>query len=378
MEIPTFATRLLMFACWAVCIPAPLNGQCRLDPKASKAEFKLGRKCLGRETLACLSYLDRYADCGMKASVMEALKPQLGKLPARYAGMVNQYFAQKQKSEASAELVELVRTGGLRAARPERAKRLLESGADPNATLGGVPIVVHALVKFSSSDATALWEAGARPEPIATYGKHVLRASAYDGYVPAIRYCLERDVPVDSDEELSDADQLKAPFRFVQASALSNAVMTGRVEATKILLSAGADPNRASRGREPPIVLACYSGWGHEKEIVELLLGAGAKPTSEALNRAVRSGHGDVVDILLRAGVQVTDDVLARSAAPCGSGALLEMQGLIEQRNRGDQLDEYKITQYRGWMRERTNGRCDLWILERLIKTKSETKVEQQ
>jgi hypothetical protein len=84
---------------------------------------------------------------------------------------------------------------------------------------------------------------------------------------------------------------------------LEHAVHKGQLVAVRALLAAGADPNARADNGLTPLMLASAQG---EPEIVEELLKAGADPRLHgpvrwtALEQAVANGHPEVVDTLLR------------------------------------------------------------------------------
>jgi hypothetical protein len=84
---------------------------------------------------------------------------------------------------------------------------------------------------------------------------------------------------------------------------LLHAVHKGQPGSVRALIAAGADPNVRSGNRLTPLMLAAAQG---EPEIVEELLKAGADPRLRgpvrwtALEQAVANGHPGVVDALLR------------------------------------------------------------------------------
>ena len=83
--------------------------------------------------------------------------------------------------------------------------------------------------------------------------------------------------------------------------------MQGEKEIVQILLEAGADPNQESRGEDEGAPLCAAASWGHT-EIVRLLLGHGADPNviekgpMTALIWARQNGHAETVELLLAAG----------------------------------------------------------------------------
>jgi len=94
---------------------------------------------------------------------------------------------------------------------------------------------------------------------------------------------------------------------------LGAAVRHNNVNATRVLLDRGADPNL--KGADYPLFEACY-----HPECVRLLLAAGVSLTQPegVLERAAYCGKAEVVEMLIRAGAAVD----ARPAAAGGSSAL--------------------------------------------------------
>lgn len=88
------------------------------------------------------------------------------------------------------------------------------------------------------------------------------------------------------------------------------AAVQGETEIVRMLLGAGADPNRESEGETEGTPLCAAASWGRT-EIVRLLLQHGADPNAiersseermTALKWARQNGHADVVAVLLEAG----------------------------------------------------------------------------
>lgn len=92
---------------------------------------------------------------------------------------------------------------------------------------------------------------------------------------------------------------------------LLTAVKEGKVNMTRSLLEAGANPRRHEAGyaRQAPLHYACRSG--HHVTIVRLLIEAGADVNTKdragwtPLHYACRHGHADIVQLLLDAGADV-------------------------------------------------------------------------
>ncbi|MGA6173511.1 ankyrin repeat domain-containing protein [Streptomyces sp. NPDC012600] len=90
-------------------------------------------------------------------------------------------------------------------------------------------------------------------------------------------------------------------------TALYLAAVHDRPEAVRLLLTAGADPNRAS-GPEAGDLPLCGAACGGHTEVVAALLAAGARPDLReefgftALRWAVGLGHASTVEVLLAGG----------------------------------------------------------------------------
>ncbi|MBT2900340.1 ankyrin repeat domain-containing protein [Streptomyces sp. McG3] len=90
-------------------------------------------------------------------------------------------------------------------------------------------------------------------------------------------------------------------------TALYLASVQDRLEAVRLLLAGGADPNRAS-GPEASDLPLCGAACGGHTEVVEALLSAGARPDLReefgftALRWAVGLGHAPTVEVLLARG----------------------------------------------------------------------------
>jgi ankyrin repeat protein len=99
-----------------------------------------------------------------------------------------------------------------------------------------------------------------------------------------------------------------AKVKPVVSAALGSAAARGPIEAVKLLLDSGANPNARSKlGGYTPLMLAAYSE-NVSAETVELLLKSGADPKAKAengetpLSLAKKRGNTRVVEILEKAG----------------------------------------------------------------------------
>lgn len=113
--------------------------------------------------------------------------------------------------------------------------------------------------------------------------------AAARGDVNVVRRLLESGAPVDSID--SDGD-----------TALKGAATTGELEAVRVLIELGADPNRpAGILGTPPLM--CAAEMGHA-DVVAHLLRSGANPAATnnkgqtALMMAERNGHGEIAALL--------------------------------------------------------------------------------
>jgi Ankyrin repeats (3 copies) len=94
---------------------------------------------------------------------------------------------------------------------------------------------------------------------------------------------------------------------------LIGAASHGRLEAVRLLLDWGADPNLVVRDEGTPLIVAARDGW---TDIVALLLDRGARIDQvypgyygNALNQASRYGHMGVVKLLVARGADVNAQV---------------------------------------------------------------------
>ena len=125
----------------------------------------------------------------------------------------------------------------------------------------------------------------------------------------AVQRLLERSTwLVSAEEDWSEAEAFAARMPFAaHATPLVRAAGVGDVEIARLLLAAGADPNRlcGCAGAETPLWTATLIG---SSELVALLLGAGANPNEPAfagatpLHVAEQRGRQDLAGLLLRAG----------------------------------------------------------------------------
>ena len=190
------------------------------------------------------------------------------------------------------------RAGGL----TEVARLLLAAGADPGARPDGegsrwTPLLCAVAGEANAGITALLLEHGARPDD------HVLYLAAFDDSHESLRLLLPhaRDVAA--------------------TTALSAPVSTGDVTAARLLLAAGADPNRLldagllgeSHEQEPPVPpLSAAVALGAGPELTGLLLEHGADPNMPGpdgrtpYQQAARTGQDEVAEQLARHGAGTT------------------------------------------------------------------------
>ena len=84
-------------------------------------------------------------------------------------------------------------------------------------------------------------------------------------------------------------------------TALHAAIHEGHAGVVALLIQAGADVEHGMKGGQTPLTAACVGS--RPAGVVELLLAAGAKPSSAALYTASRHGNVSQVELLIGAGV---------------------------------------------------------------------------
>ena len=196
------------------------------------------------------------------------------------------------------------RSGGLLAT----ARLLLDAGADPTATAGGrrgdwTPLRCAVAGVANPAVVRLLLERGAVPDDHDVY----LACFGGDGH-ESLRLLLEHMPDVS------------------QTTALSAPVSTGDIEGVRLLLEAGADPNRPlprDEGDQPWPALYAAIRSGCPAELVELLLEHGADPTAAGpdgrspFRLAVSLGSGDLAALLLRNGARDDSTDAERFLSAC-------------------------------------------------------------
>lgn len=90
-----------------------------------------------------------------------------------------------------------------------------------------------------------------------------------------------------------------ASWRAWRAAPLLHAARDGRADEVRSLLAGGADPNAAGREGDTPLRAAIR---GAHAEIADALVQAGAEPTREAIDAALRYDRRDMLIALVEAG----------------------------------------------------------------------------
>jgi len=221
----------------------------------------------------------------------------------------------------------------------EVARLLLAAGADPGARQGGAggqwtPLLCAVAGEANAGITALLLEHGARTDD------HVLYLAAFDASHESLRLLL----PYAPD--------------IATTTALSAPISTGDVTAARLLLDAGADPNRLleaellgeSHEQEPPVPpLSAAVALEAGPELTGLLLEYGAAPDVPGpdgrtpYQQAARSGQDQVAELLARHGadtaLSAADELLAacRRADRAAATALLAADpGLAGRLSAGD------------------------------------------
>jgi ankyrin repeat protein len=191
-------------------------------------------------------------------------------------------------------------------------RRLLSSGADVNGPLdrGATTPLVAAARRRQAEMAGVLLSAGADPFGVTSFDEDALSAAVNAG----------------ADDVLSllvDAGHRARAERSRYRRAMVAAAGSGRVKPLRLLLAAGADPERGDdKSGESPLH---YAAAGGQTEIVRLLIEAGARPDVPdhrgfpPLVEAARNGHEDAVRELLNHGARSGLQDALEAAAVAGT-----------------------------------------------------------
>ncbi len=214
--------------------------------------------------------------------------------------------------------------------RPDAVTAMLAAGADAKVpdNKRGLTALHHALAspKYSSSEIAAeLLVSGADPEHKAKDGYTPLMSAVDSGKVAKISLVLSESVNVDAQakdgrraltiaagngheklvKRLLSAGA-KADGGSAKITALTQGLRAGSYATVKLLLDAGADPNRAAADGRKPLMLAARAGLD---ESVRILLDKGAdvngrnrQDGSTALMWAANNGHKQLVELLIDRG----------------------------------------------------------------------------
>jgi len=192
-------------------------------------------------------------------------------------------------------------------------KRLLERGADVNVTLhgGSTTPLIEAARRGQVEVVRALLSAGADPLATTLLEGDALSAAVRAGSDDALALLIEA---------ARRAGARKGAYR----RAVVDAAQAGRAEALRLLLAAGADPDRGddATGRTPLHIAAATGKAG----VVAQLIRAGARPDAPdhrglpALIEATQNGHAEVVRVLLKHGAR--SKLQEGLSEACGAGHL--------------------------------------------------------
>ncbi|GAB3416113.1 ankyrin repeat domain-containing protein [Flindersiella endophytica] len=207
----------------------------------------------------------------------------------------------------------------------ETARLLLDTGADPNVTVGGrpgdrgycSPLFAAAGCAHNPAITALLLERGARVDP------HTVYLAAFEPSRGCLRLLLDHAQGVDVSE------------------ALAASISIGDAEGVRLLLAAGADPNAGFGGdllgedhadHAPDPVLALHAAIEHHgsAELVGALLAAGATPDTPGIDGrsphqlAVRHGRADLARLLVGYGARpdaTEADLFLSACLNAGRGA---------------------------------------------------------
>jgi uncharacterized protein len=200
----------------------------------------------------------------------------------------------------------------------ERLTALIEQGADVNQPHPDGMTALHWAVHHDDLEAArTLLKAGADPEAVNRYGVMPLSLAATNGNRGGFGCCWRRALPC------------RRPCRAGE-TPLMTAARTGKADAVRALLDAGAEASEAEGNGQTALMWAAAEG---HADVVRLLIERGADAHATLTSGwtpyffAVREGRIEVVETLLEAGVDVNAPFspkrVNRQAPPPGSGALL-------------------------------------------------------
>jgi ankyrin repeat protein len=197
--------------------------------------------------------------------------------------------------------------------------RLLSSGADPHAAMPGGETVLMTAARAGPADPVrALLEHGANPNAREHSGQTALMWAAARNNAAAMAVLIARGAELDTRTPRHESATSRSYFSSPPATgftALLFAVRAGQLDATRVLLDAGADvDDTLSDGQSALVVAAANANWA----LASYLLDRGADPNLaeagwNALHQTVRTrrpnpsgglagpiptGHVDSIDVM--------------------------------------------------------------------------------
>lgn len=162
----------------------------------------------------------------------------------------------------------------------------LQQGMDPNASdAAGTTLLMTAAANGNVPLVEILLRVHANPLKINKYGESALALAALNGHVELVRLLVEGGASVN------------APGW----GAIHYAVFNGHATIVTYLIERGADVNVRAPNRYTPLMLAARNG---RREVVRILLGAGANPSlgdlngNTAIGIAQEAGNHDIAGLL--------------------------------------------------------------------------------
>jgi uncharacterized protein len=198
----------------------------------------------------------------------------------------------------------------VRSRRPDRVRRLLEAGADPDPSDGDTPLY-QAAVHGDSATVRVLLQAGADPDRESGQDRSLpLCAAACWGHTDAVVALLDGG---------ADPDRVEDPDRAAW-TALQWAAAGGHLGAATALLERGASPDACADGRRSALGHAAARG---SASVVRLLLRYGADPRA-----ADAQGLRPVEHARLYAGKDVEAELTSRASRRPGGRITVRRQRL--------------------------------------------------
>jgi ankyrin repeat protein len=182
-------------------------------------------------------------------------------------------------------------------------RELLGSGSDFNAktVTGDLTALLFASKNGSGALIQLLLGHGAPLETCAANGFTPLLLAVQGGHAEAVRIILDAGANPDKSSESETKDFWRS--RDSTRTPLELAVEGAHTEIVDLLLKQGADTETTGSRWETALEIAASSG---HKDIVAHLLDAGALRLQEAFNKAYHKNHEDIIGLLTIQGVEFT------------------------------------------------------------------------